>query len=334
MDAPENEMKEEMGTEEKDEHSHAIKHSLGLFARKSPVSKLAELLNISSDFRESFEQEISELSGLTSKVMNRESFKEFGDTIEDDQEIHRSEEAAKSFSLLKLETTPAFGVLTMAFAEGYANRLLSKINLYAKEEFVYNGVIVRFKQPLYPGEEIVFQLEDSFKAEKETKGINLNMSGVTKDAKRVVNLANLCLRHERPEPGKTKFPLCPSSEEIDMIYHRRIDSSRLGSYFSCLGEPRRDEITMALALACAPAAALKFSKEKGGRLEGVYMSIDSEFYNPPHIGDFKTFVQFQDTKKKRGLYYHNFLAWCFQEEEPRKPIFSAKLVCASQTKID
>ncbi len=337
MDAQENEMKEEMGTEGKgEEHPNTSKHTFGIvsFARKDPVSKLAELLEIGHDFRESFEKEIYGLSGFTPKLVNKEMFNDFGDTIDDDQQIHRDEEIAKAFKLLKLKTTPAFGVLTMAYAEEHLSRLLSIINLYTGRTFVYSGMVVKFKQPLYPNESLVLHIKDSFKADKETRGINLNISGINKEADKVVDILNLGVRHNRPEPGKGKFPMCPSGRDVDMIYHRRIDSGRLDSYFRCLDEHRRYEIPMPLVSACAPAAISKFSREKVGKLEGIYMGAVFEYFGTPHVGDFKTFVKFLSTKEKRGLYNHTFLTWCFQEEDPMKPIFSAEIVCRSPTKID
>jgi len=316
------------------EHTSAGKHGFGSMFRRDPVSKLAELLDIKLDFRQSFEQDVAELSDLTSKSVNGEMFNKFGDTIEDQQHIHRDEEVAKAYKPLKLRTKPAFGVLTMAYAEEHLSRLLSIINLYTGKGFVYSGMVVKLKQPLYPNESIVFNIEKSFRADKETGGININVSGTNKDGEKVVDILSLGLRYKRHEPGKGKFPVCPSSEEVDMIHHRRIDRAGLDSYFECLDEHKRYEIPSPLVSATAPAAISKFSREKAGELEGIYMSAVFEYYNDARIGDFKTFIEFMGTKEKRGLYNHTFLTWCFQEEMPMKPIFSAELVCRSPTKIE
>jgi len=94
---------------------------------------------------------LESINGIT---QTRESIAEFGDVVHDYSEIHRDLEVAKKFGF---RDTPIIGVHSAAIGGRVARNILS-VTKSPDSELYFTGQNVKLSSPIYPGEQINWEL--------------------------------------------------------------------------------------------------------------------------------------------------------------------------------
>lgn len=298
------------------------------FGKKKLIAKLADVLEVGEGTSEDFQQRVLDLTGKSSKLIRGEIFPIWSKIVYDENPIHLDEEKAKAFEAVKFETTPVYGTLIAAHGGQYVSKLLDEINLVRSSPLIYTKQIIKFKDPLYPGEHLVWGLKRVSRG--EDGGLELSVTGTTLKGKEVAEFTTVALGSKREEFSKQDMR---SHFYNSILSHKtEINHDDLKKYHFCLGEQESGRVPMEFAQALVPAALLQLSLEKTGKYDGAYRSVEFVFYNEPSLGGFKTSVINQsEPKYGRGNYLHNFGILCQQED---KDILRAKARCTLTEKVD
>jgi acyl dehydratase len=231
-----------------------IHKAAGHIVKRKPLVHLTELLGLSKEKEDFFQEKIMDLTKTTAKVMVREIAPIWAEISHDHQDIHLDKTAALNSKLAKFKDTPIHGTRTSAHGGGYISKVLDEINSYSPIPFVCTGKIVKFKDVLYPDEALLWNIS---RATKSENGLELSIVGSTEKGKVVIEIPTLKLG-----PGMEEL----SKQELYSHYFRSfkfssktITDDTLKRYDFCLNSGESNKIPMALVEALVPAALLELS---------------------------------------------------------------------------
>ena len=327
MDAQENNVEDEKKPGKVMAASRAASKAIVGVVKKKPLVALTDFLDVAPEMRDDFQKRIIDLTQTTARVMKREVIPIWVKTAYDENPIHSDKEVAAASKIVKFTDTPIHGTRQTAHGDFYAAKVLAEINLVSPVPLTYVSKVVKFRDPLYPDETLLWNIS---RANKSEKGLELTVIGSTEKGKTVVEFPTLILNSNRKELSWE-----------DLYAHdfgsfkanwKNITHENLQDYGFCLGLKELSKMAMAHAELLAPALLLELSLEKTGLYSGVYRGIEFTYYNEPTLGEFKTSVRnLSEPKGKPGNFIYNFGVLCGQKD---KPIFSAKVKPISPEKLD
>jgi len=326
MDAP----KESMGESPEDKGgiaraAEAVSKVAGklIGKRKSPLELLAEHFNIHDS--EMFVSSMTELSKTTSRAPDREKFKIWGlEVVYDTHQIHLDEEAAKAFPLANLETTPAYGTMIIALGENYLQSILSEINLRAPAKVYCLSQRVKFEEPLYPGEKLIWEIDSV----NRDNGLGLVTRGKTEGGKEVAILTAAFGTERR---AATIAELEAVLSGFSSFYEFQITRKTASDFYECLNIPDLREVRDSYPAAFGISALLKLSMAKAGKLDGIYRSMDVDFFTRPLLGNYRIFLMPSSVKGNEKKGYVSQTQVIGVHRESNRLVYSGKITGISQT---
>ncbi len=292
------------------------------------ITELSNLFNITD--KQEFVENVSALTGITSRTIDKSKFSDWSDAVKDKNPIHLDEEAAKNFSLANFLTTPTYGTMILAHAEQYLSRFLNEINLRLDNPLTYTGERVKFGAPLYPGESLRWVLSRVSGKRDEP---NLTITGLGDKDKEVVNINGLKLRQQRLEVDDKERTKMLSNFTFFQDFD--ITDEDLGKYYSCLEYPREAVVPLTFATALSIASLLQLCRKRTGKYDGLYRASEAEFYRAHlTLGRYRTLISHLNVKgdDKKGFVYQ--LGVLVNNAKNNETVFRGKINCSSTLKLD
>jgi hypothetical protein len=315
-----------------------------IFKKTTPelISTWCEIINVPLSYREEFIKRMAFLFENSKTSFNKKVLEIWGRPVYDLNPLHQDENYARNLKGFNFTTTPVFGTLISSNSELLINKIANEINLVTTKKVLYSGNQIKYGEPLYPEEELQWTLNKILPItdtdQKNLLGFNFILEGQKDNKKIVVNTTRF--RYNRNSFDESELEKIVSSKnfvaeyEFNINYGDLNDALRKGGlaeYSFCSGYSD-SKVPLMFPAALVPAGLLKLCYEKTGKYEGIYRTMDLEFYSRAKLGDFKTYIMnVNEPRERRGVFTYDFKGIVLQEG---KPILSGKFVCISENKID
>lgn len=294
--------------------------------------KIVKKLGFTDEQKQELKKRLAAISGNSVlRVQKNISFK-WAPIARDYNKIHLFDSAAKEAGF---EKTLVHGTYLAAHKEQYVLDILRIINAVngvnedeKKKEIFYVNESIEFKRPLYHGKKTSWNCDDVI---ENDDGVSFKFSAVNEKNKEIVPNSISKLGLERKIFTAEDMHDFSGSLVVDSR-EDEIKSDELELCYECLKRTPQGIVPMMLPAVFTPSLLLDICSRETGKPEGVYSSMNLEFYNQPNLeGKFVTrIIMSTEPVKQRRFYKYTFKTLCTQE---KTPILSGEVVCQSPKKV-
>lgn len=317
---------------------------MSIFKKTTPelILKWCEIIGVPLNYKDEFIKRMAFLFENSKIYFNKKVLEIWGRTVYDPNPLHQNEVFARSLKGADFITTPVFGTLISSNSELLVNKIANEVNLITTKKVLYSGNQIKYGAPLYPDEELQWDLTKIIPItdtdQKNLLGFNLILEGQKDNKTVVMNTARF--RYNRNSFDESELEKIVSSKNLVAEYTFNINygdlddtlkKGGLAEYSFCSGYSD-SKVPLMFPAALVPAGLLKLCYEKTDKYEGIYRTMDLEFYSRAKLGDFKTcLVLSNEPRERKGVFTYDFKGIVLQEG---KPILSGKFVCISEHEFD
>jgi acyl dehydratase len=247
---------------------------------------------------------------------SREDIDNFSWITRDNNPIHRLTKRAKS---LGFDDIPVMGAHIAAYGEQFILGVIERMKEYWGADIKTIGQENRFRNPLYPGERILWQVT-GFKQKNEN--IELHVSGSLKD-KNVITITPT-LSREYPQMPQIAGP----------IYSKRylLEEEHLEEFYNCVGGKNKGLSPNMLPAAFVPATLLRLLENKTQTTEGTNFSMKYNFLSTLEPGTLQVDIfPPKKPKKREDQYIYRFKSAVSQNT---RPVTYGEIVSSTPRLID
>ncbi len=247
---------------------------------------------------------------------SREDIDTFSWITGDNNPIHRLPKRAQE---LGFSDIPLMGAHVAAYGEQFIERVVERMRNYWGADIKITGQDSRFKSALHPGEKTLWQVTGY----KQNNGIELNVTGSTKDRK-IIDITSR-LGVEYPHMPQIAGPIPNSSRRF------LLDQNHLEEFYDCVGAKNTGQVPHMLPAAYVPATLLRLLEERTQSMEGANLSMKYDFLARAKTGTLQVDIfPPREPSERKGKFIYKFRTVVSQDT---CPITYGEIVSSTRQRI-